>query len=413
MFDSILPQQPGAPKLPANLVALLQGLPVTANVASATSASPTPPPPVAAPALPSLPDVASAGPGKPPTLPPGVLDRLLISPKEAGFTAAAAGAAQGQVFDSPWATLASSVLRGIASGAPAFRAQQRANEAARATAALQAHDAQQYRDYINSPEAAKVFGAQVSAARALSDADLGPWLVKNNVVSPVTFSQNAAGQTVQVTGPGATGQPVQSLPPRPVPVGQKVPRTQIVGGVLQPVRDATGAIVYDDPNPAPAPKPAALTQAQLEDRGIRAIAGMGPDDPITDENRSRYLDAVKAYHAMTTTPPKPPSAPQARIVNTDRGMVSIDPVTHKVTQLTDSTGAPIQAPKSAARTKAETDSALVAHITGGGTPAAPHVSDDTKARDAARTANAKAILSGKVPGDKALAAAWLKQHPEP
>jgi hypothetical protein len=58
--------------------------------------------------------------------------------------------------------------------------------------------------------------------------------------------------------------------------------------------------------------------------------------------------------------------------------------------------------------KAQSDSALVAKVTGGVTPAVPA---GNATRDAARTTTAKAIMAGTQPGDKSVAQAWLQQHP--
>ena len=333
----------------------------------------------------------------------------LPSPTEAGFTAAAAGARAGEAFDSPVASLASSALRAIQAGVPAFRAQRQANREAQYVAGIKAAEAKSYRDWINSDAAEKLFGPNVSAARAMDDATLKEFVAKSAAVQPVTFSQTASGQVIQATGPGA-GRIVQSIPTRDVPVGHKVPRTRInADGALETVRDAQGSVLYDDPNPAPEPKPAALTQAALEDRAIRAIAGMEEGEAITEQNRERYTRAVQSYHRLIAPPKSPSATPAPRIVQTDRGIVTVDR-DGKVTQLTDATGNPVMPPKSAATIRAQADSALIANLTGSGSPGGgtPQVNDVT----ARRTANAKAILNGSAPGDKALAKRWLDAHPD-
>lgn len=363
----------------------------------ATRQTPIAPPPTA----PSAPGAGPSG------MAAGVHGLPLPDPTQAGLMAAAAGARTGETFDSPIATLASSVLRSIQSGVPAFRAQRQANREAEYLAGIKGAEAKSYRDWVNSDEAEKLFGANVSAARAMDDAALKEWITKSSVVQPVTFSQTASGQVIQSTGPGA-GQIVQTIPSRDVPVGHKVPRTRVTtDGVLETVRDAQGNVLYDDPNPAPEPKPAALTQAALEDRAIRAIAGMQEGEPITEQNRERYTRAVQSYHRLIAAPKNPAAAPAPRIVQTDRGIVTVDR-DGKVTQLTDASGNPVMPPKSAATIRAQADSALIANLTGGGSPGGTAPVNDVTAR---RTANAKAILNGSVPGDKALAKQWLDAHP--
>lgn len=422
MFDQILPStlQPTAPQLPPELAALLPGGPITDTLLQRMRGLATPnapaftPPPLGA----DSGGDPNAGAGmvgapltpRPITPTPSALASVLPDPTQAGLYAASQSMDNLPTVNSFAGNVALALGRALPAGVNAFRVQKRANAEATQAATLQAHDYQMHRDFINSADAAKMFGSQIGAARALSDAELGPFLVKNAIVQPVEFSQNTQGDTVQVKGPGATGQPVYRGQARTVNPGQAVPRTSMVNGVQTPVRDANGVQVYDTPNPLPTPKPAALTAAALEDRDIRAIAGMDANDPITADNRQAYIDATKTYRTMNKRAPAAGrAAPLGRIVQTDRGIVSVDPVTHQVTQLTDENNQPIRAPKSAGMVKAQADSAIVAKVTGAG--AAPPPSDNT-ARDAARTTTAKAILNGTQPGDKAVAQAWLKQHPE-
>lgn len=415
LFDSILPTDNTPMQTPANLMAQIKGLPITATQASAmsrlTPSATTTPGSALPPLLPSLPSLTAPAPDPIGSLAslrpnlPSLTAPAPTTPRAAGFQAAAQAAGGTQAESNPINTLLISLANGVRAGVPAFRAQKQANQEAAVQAAMQAADYKAHRDFINSPAAARMFGSQVDAARAMSDAELGPWLVKNNIVEPVEFSQNTHGDVAQVKGPGAaTAKPIYNLS-RPVSPGQQVPRMQMVNGVATPVIGPDGKQVYDVPNPLPTPRAAALSAAQQKENTIRNIAGLGPNDPITDDNREAYRKAVAWVDAQARTPRAMPAPRSGRLVQTEQGIVSVDPVTHEVTPLTDANGVPIQKPKTAAMVKAQSDSALVAKITGAATPAAN--GDQT----AARTAAAKAILAGTRPGDKKVAQDWLKLHP--
>jgi hypothetical protein len=425
LFQSILPSSGGdtpanmqGVSTPPNIMALLQGLPITA--AQAQQASRLTPNVVTTPGTgaPSL----SPPPAAPPTPPLAGVNAALTAlmrqraaagnlpdPTQTGVQAGADAAANTRAESNPLNTLLISLANGVRSGVPAFRATKQANAEAAQSAAVAANDAKVHRDYINSPDAAKVFGSQIGAARALSDSELGPFLVKNSIVQQPEYSQNQNGDVVQVKGQGVTGQPIYRGQARAINPGQQVPRfTRDANGVQRQVLDGNGQPVYDTPNPLPTPKPAALTAAQQKENTIRNIAGLGPNDPITDDNREAYQKAVAWVDAQARTPRAMPAPRSGRLVQTEQGIVSVDPITHEVTPLTDQNGAPLRHEKTAAMVKAQSDSALVAKVTGstGATP-----SNDNTARDAARTATAKAILNGTQPGDKATAQAWLKLHP--
>src|ERR1017187_8130452 len=254
LFDSILPPSGGDTpanmqglQTPANIMALIQGLPATQRMAQQMSPLPSPAPAPASMAAPSSDPIAAQSALRPRVAPTS--DSTLPDPTTTGFQAAGQAAGNTQAESNPLNTLLISLANGASAGNSAFRAQKRQNQEDANTAAITAHDNQSHRDYINSPQAAAVFGDQVGAARSMSDAELGPWLVKNSIVPPNEYSQNQEGQVTWVKGNGAKGQVVQGATLRPVNPGQAVPRMQQTNGVITQARDPiTGAPVYDTPN---------------------------------------------------------------------------------------------------------------------------------------------------------------------
>src|SRR5690606_8862870 len=117
-FEGILPQDRTAtptPKVAPGLLALLNGTPIAGDMGAQLAAQPGAMGPVGTPA-PAAPPSAPPPPAPAPSpeLPTAPVPGLpLPDPVTAGFEVAARGAQAGQVFDSPIASLASSVLRSI------------------------------------------------------------------------------------------------------------------------------------------------------------------------------------------------------------------------------------------------------------------------------------------------------------
>lgn len=251
MFQGILPSDnaPGPVQTPEGILALLHGTPVTANLAAGLSA---PPPPMAPPTGGALAAAAPApGPGPRPILPttvPAPSGPLpLPSPIGTGLAAASEGAAHAPVFNSPVATLASSVLEGIRKGAPAFAAQRQANKEANYVASLQAAEEKSLRDYIGSSEARDAFGpGGVAKLKALPSADVRKILTDNNLWKPEEFTQNSEGQIISTR----TGKIVHDAPLKPVAKDAAVP---VVGADGKPVLGVDGQPKYTVPNPSPVP----------------------------------------------------------------------------------------------------------------------------------------------------------------
>lgn len=138
MFQSILPQnqQPEAPALPPGLLALLpKGAGITGGLAQDLASAAPFGGPTYAPGQPPLPSAvpgATNGPPAPPVPAAPVMSAPLIGaptmdPTQSALLSAGEAAAGARVYDSPLATLASSVLAGLRSGATTFAAQKQAN----------------------------------------------------------------------------------------------------------------------------------------------------------------------------------------------------------------------------------------------------------------------------------------------
>ncbi len=221
LFDSILPpgQAPAAPAsptpvgLPPSLLAMLKGTPIAQNLGSSFSGvvpptvAPTPGLGASAPVAPS--PVPGPGPVIPKNIPPSSGPLPLPDPATAGWQAGAEGAAHAPVFNSPVATLASSVLEGIRKGVPAFRAQRQANKETQYIADLQTAQEKAYRDQTNSPDflakLTSVYGADRAATiqaslKAASRENGEKLLTDANLLKPSIVSFGTDGIMDTLTG---------------------------------------------------------------------------------------------------------------------------------------------------------------------------------------------------------------------
>lgn len=323
-FEGILPQDRTAvptPKVAPGLLALLNGTPIAGQMGAqlAQPAGPAMPgaPGAPGPALPSGPAPSMPAPPPPPgaNLPtPPAPGLPLPDPTAVGFEAAARGAQQGQVFDSPVASLASAALRAIQSGVPAFRAQRQANREAQYVADLKAAQEKKWTDYVGNDKNFEQFGtagqtvqnylrglSPEAGQKYMTEHGLEALLPQNTLVKvgedglydttksgpeawvrrPTDKRVFKPGEVIQATDPltgqpvlDAEGNPTTIMPAGPAPVRTTFDRAspewlQTYAGLFGPLKEGTD----------PTKDEAAAVNAMIQRQAVqRAVAGRPPKE---------------------------------------------------------------------------------------------------------------------------------------